>query len=440
MAAKASTGMTGTPPSAVKPALPSYDSLTAAQKAQVDKIQGNPTEMARLVGAGGQLGLIAQRRNNAGVAPGASAGGTTTPLTPDQAQLKAEQDQKLKAGYEDSANTDVAAGQNAANSYDVQTSALNNADTMGPTGGQNWEYNPQTGQMESVTYLSAAEQKKLEQEQGVNQTAGTAAQSSLNQAASNYSQPFNYTGPQLADQGTAQDWANKNYQATLQSLNQPLLQQQAQDKASFDAQMAAQGLKPGDEGYDNAYKDLTTSQNQAQQQNANQAYQQSLGAMSTLSNTALANNQAAYGQQLGQYNMPMQQAQAFQGMMGTVNAPDTSKLNTTTTPFVNPATIGQGYYDSNGNWQSAQNVAQIQGSTATGVAGINQATALGVANTNAQSAATLQQNSGANNYYNQQAANAANNAGGPSMISQLAPSLGMAGGIFGSQAFGSLVS
>jgi hypothetical protein len=182
---------------------------------------------------------------------------------------------------------ETAAAQTGTNvSTAIANAALQNVNQVTPYGnltysqsGSKSVYDPSTGttydvpQYTATQTLSPQQQSILDQTQGAQQNlANTANQQSA------FLQNYLNTPADLntINQSTADNIVNLQKQRL-----DPQVQQQNQQ---FQAQMANQGIAPGSQAYDNAYRDLTNSQNDAY----NQLY---LGAQNTAFNQALTARQ-----------------------------------------------------------------------------------------------------------------------------------------------------
>lgn len=179
-----------------------------------------------------------------------------------------------------------------------------------PTQANYMTYNPDAGWTATQT-LSPAQQKIVDQTAALNSGLLGTAQTGLNYANKMLSQPGVDTSKLAALQSNVgtQDLANsydvQNAQNTFDVSNLPsyginpgetysdaimrrLQPQMAADKQSFDAKMANQGVVPGTQAYDAAYRNFSQGQN-------DQLTSAIVGGMQT----GLSANQQAYNQALG---------------------------------------------------------------------------------------------------------------------------------------------
>jgi hypothetical protein len=211
-----------------------------------------------------------------------------------------------------------AAQEQAKSSADVteQQTVANRPDINTPFGNQTWQmtptYDPVSGKMVSQwtqnTNLTPASQQALDSQQAITQNKSNLAQGLLGKLDAQENTPqqnyMDFAGvPGATTHSTDPNASSYNKDAADASFNswmgynKPLMDQA---KSQLDTQLQNQGLKPGDQAYDTAMKNLGDQQNQ----NTNQASYSAIG----------------LGNQVGLANRSSdlsQQNQAFgQGMSG----------------------------------------------------------------------------------------------------------------------------
>ena len=155
--------------------------------------------------------------------------------------------------------------------------------------------------------LSPAEQKILEANQGLSTGKLGYAQDILNKAQNGQS---GVDTSQLPSYGIN---PGEKYSDAIMRRLQP---QQAQAKQSFDAQMANQGVMPGTQAYDNAYRNFSQGQND-----------QLTSAITGGMGVGLQANQQAFNQGITNMNQPINMVNALQGGSQVTNPQGVNSAN-----------------------------------------------------------------------------------------------------------------
>jgi hypothetical protein len=212
-----------------------------------------------------------------------------------------------------------AAQQQAASSANVteQQTVANRPDINTPFGNQTWQmtptYDPVTGQMVSQwtqnTNLTPASQQALDSQQAITQNKSNLAQGLLGKLDAQENTPqaqyADFAGVPGATTHTSDPNASSYDKAASDAsfnswlgYNKPLMDQA---KSQLDTQLQNQGLKPGDQAYDTAMKNLATQQDQ----NTNQA---SYSAIGLGNQVGLANRSSDLSQQNQAFGQGMSSA------------------------------------------------------------------------------------------------------------------------------------
>lgn len=205
-------------------------------------------------------------------------------------------------------------------------------------------YNPDSGWSQTIN-LSDIGQKLLDMQNNNSLGLGSLSNSALGNVQSTMGRPMDNSNvpglingiqgnpiqSQLNTRGVQpiptvdENYRNQVQDALYRRESQYLDPQWSQAKESFDAQMANQGLVPGGEAYNNAYKNFQNSQQQAYDNAQQQAIIGGQNAMQSYFNMGLGANQAGMQNALTQGNFA-NQAQGQQFNQGLSNA----NLNNTT--------------------------------------------------------------------------------------------------------------
>lgn len=226
----------------------------------------------------------------------------------------------------------TAAAQTASNQATATSNAeLNRVNQYTPYGNSTYQVTGTnadgTPQYSQTTSLSPSEQNLFNMQQQGAQQLGQTALNSLGNLQSQYSTPFNFSGPGITStvnggqsyQDAIQQAQNAAYGAQTQYLD-PQFQQGQQ---SLNSQLANQGLSQGDTAYNNAqqmyglqkqsaYQGAQDAAVQAGNAEQNTLFGQGLSAanlQNSASNQALQQQLALYNQPLNQYNALMTGAQ-----------------------------------------------------------------------------------------------------------------------------------
>jgi hypothetical protein len=244
-----------------------------------------------------------------------------------------------------------------------QQTADNRPNTTTPFGSTAWNYSPATGWSGTQTLNPQLQQTLDTSEQGAQQTAQNkltesgAGSNLLNTDLSNGAfNPVNYGGDQQVQGGNYyNNSAGNAVWNQFQNMEQPLMNQQTESQQS---QLEAQGLRPGDEAYDNATKNLQNTQYQQEQSAQDQAVLAGEQEAQTMQGMDVQANQAQMNQQNTQQTQNMNMLNSILGQGGTNPNYGTSSVpgasaGAATAPNLMGA--GQNAYDAALNQTNASN-------------------------------------------------------------------------------------
>lgn len=258
------------------------------------------------------------------------------------------------------------AGQQAqeqSNLVQQQTTA-NRPDTTTPFGSTAWNYNPNTQTWSGDQTLNPQLQQTLNTtEQGAQQTAQnqlTAGQAGSNVLNSDLSSgtfnPVNYSGaPQVQSGNYYNNQAGNAVWNEFQNMEQPLMNQQTESQQS---QLEAQGLRPGDQAYDNAMNNLSNTQYQQTQSAQDQAVLAGEQEAQTMQGMDVAANQNYVGNTNTQQNQNMNMLNSLLGAGGVSPNYGTSSVagtNAGTSSAADLTGAGQSAYQAALNSTNASN-------------------------------------------------------------------------------------
>jgi hypothetical protein len=227
--------------------------------------------------------------------------------------------------YVGAANAQGAANKEAA----IATAKLSNPWTTTPLGSRQVDYSGKITGDEMVPFitdsLTPLGQQRQDQENRIIYNLGETAESGLGRVSDAFSSPMEF-----GDIGQLQDTAQESILARLRP-------QMQMDEASLENRLANQGLQPGSEAYNNAYRQFGERKNDAYSQAALQAIglqpqlmQQSLAirnqplnelnALRTGSQVTLPQFQQFRGAEVGAAPVYSATAQAGQDALGQYNA------------------------------------------------------------------------------------------------------------------------
>lgn len=133
------------------------------------------------------------------------------------------------------------------------------------------------------------------------------------QAASNMATPFSFNGPGLMSGDAARNQAiNAAYGQSTSRLD-PMWNQRQE---ALTSQLLNQGLDPSSEAYRNAMGDFSRERNDAYQGALNSAIGQGTEAGNSVFQNSLAAHNTAYGEQLGQRELPLADLAKLAGFTG----------------------------------------------------------------------------------------------------------------------------
>lgn len=155
---------------------------------------------------------------------------------------------------------------------------------------------------------------------------GQAAGGIMGQMGSQYSNPFKFSGPGVMSGDAARDQAISGAYSQATSRLDPQWNQREEAQRS---QLLNQGLDPQSEAYKSAMGEFSRGRNDAYGSAMNSAIGQGTAAGDSMFRNSLAANQNAYGQQMGEYGLPMQLAQALQGFTGQASYNQAGKADST---------------------------------------------------------------------------------------------------------------
>lgn len=172
-----------------------------------------------------------------------------------------------------------------------------------PNGNFTWTQDPNTGQWSGSASLDADTQRALDAQQGMQAQRSQAAQGMMGSAMGQLAQGVDYAGlGKIQDGSAARDQAiNAAYGQATSRLDP----QFAQRETSLRNQLYGQGLREGDQAFDNAMSNFSRDRNDAYGSAMNSAIGQGTAA-----------GQAVFGQNLQarQQNISEQQANQYQGL------------------------------------------------------------------------------------------------------------------------------
>jgi hypothetical protein len=243
---------------------------------------------------------------------------------------------------------DLALKQAAASNAVTQTqTTANRANQIGPMGSKTWAANPTTGVWEETVTMDPAQKAALESAQRVQGGAmadleGQGAWQGGPALPEYEKYQFNRGAMPEYDAAAGEKYADR----FTESLMGRLRPQQQQDQERINNRLRLQGLQPGTEAYDRAYKNLLTSQGDVNAQANLQGMMAGGQEARNIYQAMLAGQQQDFGQQLGMaghgldeygaqlqgqnqgytqsmqdYLMPWQRAQMAQGIVGGVEKP-----------------------------------------------------------------------------------------------------------------------
>jgi hypothetical protein len=139
---------------------------------------------------------------------------------------------------------------------------------------------------------------------------GQAANGIMGQMGSAYGTPFKFDGPGVMSGDAARDQAISGAYNQATSRLDPQWDKRLQAERS---QLMNQGLDPGSQAFQEQMDSFGRQRNDAYGSAMNSAIGQGTAAGDSMFRNSLAAHNSAYGEQLGQYSMPMQMAQALRG-------------------------------------------------------------------------------------------------------------------------------
>jgi hypothetical protein len=189
------------------------------------------------------------------------------------------------------------------------------------------------------TQTLSPEQQKLYNQQVANtsqqQQIANTANSALQAAQANGAwQPPGITAQY------SQDYANNYADQMEQTLTARLQPQYQQDQNAMQTKLSLQGLQPGTEAYDRAYKNLLTSQGDVMSQANLQAQLAGQSEARNQYNTELTGQEAANTLSMQQYLMPWQTASTAAGLSGNISMPSFASGSTSTPGLANTDIVG----------------------------------------------------------------------------------------------------
>lgn len=265
--------------------------------------------------------------------------------------------------------TATANAQGAANAQTAEVQAqLNNVNQVTPYG--NLTYSSTQGgngvpQYTATQTLSPSQQQLLDTTQQLQQGGANAAGGYLQQIYNNSQNPF--PNSQLNPLTTDFSQDNANTVAALQARQQPQIQH---DQAALDNQLANQGITPGSDAWKYAQTQQAQNANdlETQQQLAGNQEQQALFGMN------LQTNQAQFGEQAQEQQMPINELDAL------LSSSQVQNPNYVSTPqtSVGQTPLSQDTYASyQGNLNNYNQQVASQNNTTSGLFGLAGAAAKG---------------------------------------------------------------
>ena len=244
-----------------------------------------------------------------------------------------------------------------------QQTAANRPNTSTPWGSQSWTPNA-NGTWTGTEQLNPVEQQTLNTQQGVQSgLAGSAANLAGGADASLFNGGINYSNVPSVQGGTYYTpQASNAVWDQFQQMQKPLQDQQTQ---SQQAQLEAQGLRPGDAAYDTAMRNLSNTQYGQTQSAEDQAVLAGEQEAQTMQGMDVTAQQAALGTTNSEAQNQLNLFNSLYGNTGINNPsqPTAASSGVAQTPDLSGA--GMNMYNSALNNTNAQNASSAN--TAAGV-------------------------------------------------------------------------
>ena len=254
-----------------------------------------------------------------------------------------------------------------------QQTTENRPDTQTPWGSQQWAYNPATQTWSGNESLNPTEQGTLNTQQGVQSGLATATSNLASGADANlFNGGINYGNVGSIQGGNYYNPAASNaVWSQFQQMQEPLQQQQTQ---SQQAQLEAQGLRPGDAAYDTTMRNLSNTQYGQTQSAEDQAVLAGEQEAQTMQGMDVQAQNANYTTDTGEANNQLNLFNSLYGNTGVQNPAQPSATPAGVSQTPNLLNAQEQTYASELNAASAQNAANS--STAQGIGDLGLAAAL----------------------------------------------------------------
>jgi len=196
-----------------------------------------------------------------------------------------------------------------------QNTVANRADQVNPFGSLKWSQDPATGAWTQTTSLSPQQQAALDSAQGIQTSAmgDLAGQGAWG------------GGPAMPEYD--QNSGEAHGKRLAEMLMARVRPQQEQSEAQMQTKLRLQGLQPGTQAYDRAYKNMLTSHGDVNSQSQLQGMLAGAQEARDIYNTQLGGQSQGYQQSMQDYLMPWQRASMAQGLVGGVQQPNFANYN-----------------------------------------------------------------------------------------------------------------
>lgn len=193
-----------------------------------------------------------------------------------------------------------------------QQTVANRPNQQTAFGNISWTQDPATGQWTQKETLSPELQAQYDRSLALQGQQLTQLEQLINRGA--------FQGPAVTAQYN-QGYADKYANDMLTTLTSRMRPQYEQDQSSMATKLRLQGLQPGTEAYDRAYRNLLTSQGDVLEQANLQAQLAGQGEARNQFQTELGSQQAAYDRAWQEYILPFQTYSALQGNTNSLYKP-----------------------------------------------------------------------------------------------------------------------
>lgn len=205
----------------------------------------------------------------------------------------------------------------------IETQAqYNRPNEVNPFGSLSYERDPTTGAITQRTTLAPEEQQMLDQQRSRDIGFGNIASSQLSGLQGLLSSPFSTSD--LRNDPNQMDFSadrRRIEDATYNQVAGRLQPQFDREESQFRQRMAVEGIPEGSDRYNNAFREMKQSQNDALTNAGFQATREGGTELERSTNLALAGRGAAVNERLMGRNQPMQELASILGMQRGVSLP-----------------------------------------------------------------------------------------------------------------------